>query len=199
MSSGEVAVIAVLGGLCGVLVGAATAALVISQRRQSVAQRTRLIEAYTGWLAVRMTAGRASLSFVAAFRALAAERSDSIYFPLRTDEAQRARAYWCDAMQKLDLAEAALIVLHADDSGRDPCRQFFRVRPDALRRVINGDEADVDRLAQDLHAADRVAVDYVRNAVADAKRRPANAGIQGLFVKTFRQVRAIVDRWGEVQ
>ncbi len=197
MSVGEAAAIVVLAGLCGVVVGT-TIAVLVSERRQSSGRRTRLSEAYTLWLAARLTASRASLSFVAAFRALGAERADSVYLPLRTDEAQRARAYWCDAMQKLDLAEAALVALGANDSNRAPAGQFLRVGPDALRRTINGDETDVDRLAQYLHTADRNAIDFVRSVVGAGKAAPRDTALRSLFVQTARRLRAIVDRWGDL-
>ena len=197
MSAGEVAVIASLAGLVGVAIGVSTTALLTWRCREDIGRRTRLIEAYTGWLAARMTAGRASFSFVAAFRALAVERSDYIYFPLRTDEAQRARAYWCDAMKSLDLAEATLIALDVDDSDRDPRDLFFRVGPDALRRAINGDEADVDMLAHELRAADRLAVDFVRNIVVGGGKTRGGAVLNSRFVRTLRQLRAIVGRWSD--
>ena len=197
MSAGEVAGMAALAGLCGVVAGATITILVTSRALHGTERRGQRVDVYTRWLGARLTASRASLSFVAAFRALAAERRDSVYFALRTDEAQRARGYWCDAIRQLDLAEAALIAFGAVGPEVNPCDQFFRIGPDALRRAINGDEIDVDALAQDLHRADRAAIDYVRHAVAGGKMRAGKRGFDHLLATTGKRLKAIVDHWSD--
>ena len=199
MSAGEVAGIAALAGLCGVVAGAAITVLVTSRALHGTERRGQRIDVYTRWLGARLTASRTSLSFVAAFRALAAERRDSIYFALRTNEAQRARACWCDAIQQLDLAEAALIAFGTTGPAHNPRDKFSRIGPGALRRAINGDEIDVDRLAQDLHRADRAAIDFVRHAVASGKIRGDKSRFNDMLATTSKRLKAIVDHWSDVR
>ncbi len=196
MSAGEMAGLVVLAGSCGLVAGVTAAALVFGRQLRGTERQPRRVEAYTNWLGAHLTASRASLSFVAAFRALDAERSDSVYFALRTAEAQRARAYWCDAMQRLDAAEAALIVLGATDPECNSPEGFIRVRPDALRRAINGDEGDVDELAQRLYAEDRVAIGFVRSTIAAGKITAKRSVFGEVLVDAGKRFKAIIGRWG---
>lgn len=196
MSAGEVAGLVVLAGSCGLAAGVTAAALVFGRQLRGTEKQPRRVEAYTNWLAARLTTSRASLSFVAALRALDAQRSDSVYFGLRTAEAQRARAYWCDAMQRLDGTEAALIALGATDPQCNSPEGFFRVRPDALRRAINGDEGDVDELAQRLYAEDRVAIAFVRSTIAGGEITAKRSVFGEVLVDAGKLFKAIIGRWG---
>ena len=198
MSLGEVAGLAVLAGLCGVTAGVILAAVIGARYSRRAGRHMRRIDAYAKWLGAHLTATRASLSFVAAFRALADARSDSVYFELRTTEAQRARAYWCDAMQRLDAAEAALIVLAATELGDNTRAWFFRIRPDALRRAINGPEENIEELARHLHSADRAAIDFTRSATLERKASAKRGGLGDMLVHAVTRLQTIVDRWGDL-
>ncbi|MFQ5591637.1 MAG: hypothetical protein ACE5HE_10775 [Phycisphaerae bacterium] len=199
MSAREVAGLAALAGLAGVLLGATVAVVVTSRTHYYTREQTRRTQVYTRWLAARLTVSRASLSFVAAFRSLAAEHSDSTYFVLRVNEAQRARAYWCRAMQMLELAEAALITHTADDAQYDPHLELSEVSASSLRRAIHGNAEDVQALARRLHAADRSAIHRVRQAVNARRTNRTARAVKGVLARTAGRFKAVVDRWADTQ
>ena len=108
MTDGEAIGLAIMAGILGGVFGAGVTAMYCAFRDRVSAARVCRRDTIAQWLAARMMLGRASLSFVAAFRSLAAEGRESRYFSLRQDESQRARAQWCAAAETLDLAEAKL-------------------------------------------------------------------------------------------
>lgn len=170
------------------------ATLVILMRRDRHAEvRLRRVDAYAQWLAGRKAVTRASLSFLAAFRALAAERRDSQYFSLRRDEAQRTRAAWSDSMRELDRAEAALLAWSADPSIHEKLAQLKRVSPEALHKAISGHQQDVDQLTRQLRAEDQDAAKLVRAATTTA-RGPGPRG-PGTLARVTAYTQSIVDHW----
>ncbi|UCE58645.1 MAG: hypothetical protein JSU63_14520 [Phycisphaerales bacterium] len=193
MSAGEIAGLVILSALLGAGVAGLIIALRVSQ--QSGDREAQQIEAYARWLAACLAVSRASLSFVAAFRALAAERRESAYFELRKDEAQRARAHWCDVLGELDRAEAVLRVWHAARPGHYRCAEFHRVRPDVLRSVINGTQGDFDRLSEMLRNADKLAVEFACAAAKHITARRRNRVVER-FHQTACEVKRVVDGWG---
>ena len=181
--------VALLSGV----VGAALAAGFVRRREAREADRAREADAYVRWLAARLTLSRASVSFVAAFRALAAERRESAYFSLRSEEAQRARAFLCEAASALDLAEATLITTISDPNLQTQIASFERCTAEALRTAINGDQATVDALVQQLRAADQRAVELVRATTASIRRNTSSwCERLGLLA---RPIQSVVDRW----
>ncbi|MGB2985586.1 MAG: hypothetical protein WBE26_06855 [Phycisphaerae bacterium] len=193
MSQGEIVGLLLTVALLAAIVGAVLTAVAALRRDRAAELRTRQIDAYAQWLAARMTLSRASVSFVVAFRALAAQRRDSDYFLLRRDEAQRARADWCDARRELDRAEAVLVAWSDDPSIRKQLARFDLVAPDVLRLAINSDQGDVDRLAQRLHDADQRAAEFVHAATAStrASRFPARKRL----TVAADYVESIVEHW----
>ncbi|MFH1111241.1 MAG: hypothetical protein V1790_18895 [Planctomycetota bacterium] len=181
--------VALLSGV----IGAALAAGFVRRREAREADRARAVEAYARWLAARLTLSRASLSFVAAFRALAAERRESTYFPLRTEEAQRARALWCETSRDLDLAEATLMTMISDSGFQAQMAASERVSAEVLRTAINGAPATFDGLVQQLRAADQRAVEFARAAAASS-RRGGSAWREWLGLLT-KPIQSVVDRW----
>jgi hypothetical protein len=164
MSTGEVIGLAVAAGLVGGLIGAIVIAVLQTRRQDRFGVKARRIDAYARWLAARLALSRASLSFVSAFRVLAAEPRDSTYFALRTEEAQRVRSQWCDAVREVDLAEATLIAWAEDPSLPLRLEQFDRVGVGALRRAVAGSDEDVDALVNRLHESDQRAAEFVGQA-----------------------------------
>jgi hypothetical protein len=174
-------------------VGVVATALVAARRGSAADARKRRLDAYAQWLAAHKTLARASTSFVAAFRVLAAEHRDAVYFSLRSDEAQRARAAWCDAMRELDRAEASLVVWSADPSIHGQLVLFQRPRPEALRAAIDGDQVDVDRLSHAFHGADELAVEFVIRATVRA--RDGQSATRRFFALVAAHVETIVHHW----
>jgi len=195
MAAGQVACLVLVGVLIGVAVGTALALHLTSRGSQSVARHGSLADRHARWLAARLTVSRASLSFVAAFRALAAERRDSIHLTLRTEEAQRARAHWCEAMRELDLAQAAMIAHGEIDPQLESLFGSSPVGGALLRQAVNGDEREVARLVQRLGEADRASVDFVRSIAACRD----SAGWQDRCRRRVNQAVAlvglIINRW----
>ncbi len=196
MSAGEVVGLALTAGLVSGVVGAVLVAVITSQRHWDAQRHGRQIDAYAEWLAARLTLSRACESFVAAFRAIAAEPGDSAYFSLRTEEVRRARSQWCDAARQLDLAEAALLAWSTDRSIIERKVPSDRIGADALRQAINSDERDVDRLLQELRTADRLAIDYVRNATVDVDPQGRLSMWHEILAKAAAHIESIVKRWG---
>ena len=197
MSVGEIVGLVLTAGLFGGAAGAVVVARITARRQRVFNRRTQLLDAYARWLAGHMTLSRASASFVAAFRSLAAESRDSTFFTLRVEEAQRARARWCDAMRELDLAEASLRTHAPTPVVGEQLTQFKRVEPKALRAAINGSETDADQFMQLLRAADQAAIQFVEQAAAaiDAPARPS--AFRDLIVKMAVQIDTIIDSWSK--
>ena len=166
MSTGGIIGLAVAVGLVSGLVSAAVILALHARRQGRFDLQARRVDAYAHWLAARLALTRASLSFVSAFRVLAAEPRDSTYFALRTEEAQRVRSQWSDAVRTLDLAEATVIAWVDDASLPLRLEQFTRVAVSALRRAVAGSDEDVDTLVDRLHDTDQRAVEFVGQATA---------------------------------
>ena len=193
MSIGEIVVLAIGAGLFGGAVGAVLVTVVMTRRDRAAQARYRLMDAHVRWLAARKCLTRASGSVVAAFRSLAVEPCDSPYFSLRSDEAQRARSQWCDAMGDLHLAEAELIAYspngtEAEYAGRFPC-----IGANALRAAIEGDEADVDQLMRNLRAIDQRAAEYVRAVTAGVL--PPQQRLWRLVARSAGHLESMVEQW----
>lgn len=193
MSSAEIVGLALTVALLGAVVGAIVTA-VAGVYRQRCGSSRRLLEGYAAWLAARKTHTRTSLSFVAAFRALAMEDRASDYFLLRRDEAQRARSIWCNALSELDRAESALLTMVAEGSVLAAIRRFPRVTPHQLREAIDGELAASDSLRAAVRRLDDRATDFViaRTHAPETRELPLTllAGRALAFMAT------IVDRLG---
>ena len=111
MSSGEVVGLLLTVMLLGVAASGAVAWLIWHRSSRLRESHVRRIDASAEWLAARVTLTRTSISFVTAFRELAAAHGNADAIALRRDEAQRARAAWCDARRELDRAEGRIKVL----------------------------------------------------------------------------------------
>ena len=193
MSSSEFLGLLVTVSLLGVLVGAVFTWIAGLRRDRPAEPHVRRMDAYAHWLSARMTLTRASASFVAAFRALAAERPDSEYMSLRREEAQRTRQAWWEAMHELDRDEAMLLVWSDDPAIRERLAHFDRVGADALRAAINGDQTEVDRFMQRLRDTDATAAEFVRSAAVRAKTR--QLAICRLPCGATNYMASIVDHW----
>ena len=195
MSMGEIIGLALTAGLLGGLAGAALVGVMLRRHRDAHARRVRRVEAFTRWLAARMTLSRASVSFVAAFKALAAAPPDSIHFPLRMEEAQRVRAQWSEATRELDLAEASLRAWMDSSGERKRLAAFDRIGADRLRAAIDGDEREVDQLLQALSCADRSAIEFFEQVVEASDNAGRGAVFVDLLSGTATQVGRVVDGW----
>ncbi len=180
--------------LAGLAVGVAATLLIAARKDRNAELHICRTDAHAQWLAAHTTLTRVSMSFVAAFRALAAEGEDSKYYGLRQDEAQRSRSDWCDAMRALDRADAALVAWSTNPDIRTKLDGFERVTAEALRAAIDGGEKDVDELARRLYRTDELASTFVRASTGDARREPSWPVEQLRRVISFAS--AIVDNWG---
>jgi len=193
MSWDEIVGLALTAALIGGAVGAALAALVARSGAALAERQERITQTYARWLAARLTFSRASASFVAAFRTLAAERRDSPQFLLRIEEARQARVSWSEASRDLDFAEAMLLTSVHDPAIDQQLGGFEHVSAEALRAVVAGESKGVEKWLQELHDADRRALDFVRAATANTH------GNQSIWCKRLARlttpIRTIVDRW----
>ena len=195
MAEGQTIGIVISAGVLVGMIGAVLTALYCTFRSRAGEVRAARRDAIAGWLGARMTLGRASVSFVAAFRSLAAERPQSRYTGLRQEESQRARAQWCRAAESLDLAEARLRVWLRSPEFQERLDGFERTSVESLRAAIDGDEVAVDQVVQAVLNAEREAI-----ALAEAitvAGEPSRFAVA--FRKTIDQVKervdAIVDGW----
>ena len=195
MSAGELLGLLVTAGLLAAAIGAVLTAAGALRRNRITDLRARRLDVYAEWLAARLILTRGSRSFVAAFRSLAAERPDSSNLTLRRDEAQRARAAWCEARNALDRAEAMLVVWSDDPSISEKLAGVTPVSPDMLRTAINGPPEDFESLTRRLHEADEEAIRLVRSAttVADAPPRP----VREMLTRAANYVQSIVEHWSK--
>lgn len=161
MSFGEIIGLLLTVALFACALGVSAAAVVAGRRYRRQELAVRRVDAYAHWLGARITITRASISFVAAFRALALERGDGAALALRRDEAQRTRAAWCAAQRELDRAEAMLVAWSGDPAVRQRVRALGHVAPEALRRAIHADAQDAGEFFVGLREADERATDLV--------------------------------------
>lgn len=197
MSVGEVVGLTIAAALVG---GAAGVALIVSITlpRQRLREReSQKADAFSRWLAARITLSRTSISLVAAFRSLAAARPDSTYFPLRMEEAQRTRASWSDAMRELDLAEASLRIRVRTPAVQERLMRFNRIGADALQVAIDGDEQEVARLVQTLRAADRAAIELVESVTAGLDAAPRRFVLNLFLQRPLEWLGTVVEQWSE--
>jgi hypothetical protein len=195
MSLGEGIGLALTAGLIGGLVGAVLMAAITLRRNREGQRSQDTIAAYAEWLAARLALSRACGSFVAAFRSLAIEPRDGPNLALRTQEAQRARSQWCDAMRDLDLAEAALLAggLRLPSDGKEHFSD--RMNPDALRRAINGDFYEVNTLHQELRRSDRQAIEHIQRVAADLDPRGRSSVCRRILSRAEKRFESIISGW----
>lgn len=193
MSWVEIAGLALTAALVGGAVGAALTAMVARTGAARAERQEHTTQTYARWLAARLTFSRASATFVATFRALAAERRDSPQFPLRMEEALRARIAWSEASRDLDYAGAMLLMTVHDSAIDRGLGEFKRVSAEALRDVVAGNSKGVEEWLQGLHTADQRAFDFVRDATTSTHEK------KSIWCKRLAHlttpIRMIVDRW----
>lgn len=185
----------VLAGVLGGIVGAALTSLYWAKRERWASEQETRREVIASWLAARIALGRASISFVTAFRSLGAVGPESRYFSLRQDEAQRARAQWARAAQDLDIAEAKLRVWHPSEDLGGRAARLDRISVESLRAGIDGDEAAADRLMQSVLAMERQAIAFAEETVAElapSRRVPA---LREMLRRVVAKLEAVADGW----
>lgn len=193
MSIGEVVGLLLTATTLAAVTGACFYNLAAQRRRRVDESWIRRRDDRAHWLGAQRTLCRASLSFVAAFRALAKEPRESRYFTLRLAEAQRARQSWCAAMSELDRAEAGLLTWSDDPDVRKLIDDVGRVTPAALRLAINGDDGGVRELREALENRVEKAHGWVQSAMRDT--RPERTRIGETIERCTGYVRTIMDRW----
>lgn len=195
MTEGESITAIVLAGVLGGIVGAALTSLYWAKRERWASEQETRREVIASWLAARFALGRASVSFVTAFRSLGAVGRESRYFSLRQDEAQRARAQWARAAQDLDIAEAKLRVWHPSEDLGGRAARLERISVESLRAGIDGNEADADRLMQSVLAMERQAIAFAEETVtelAPSRRVPA---LREMLRRVVAKLEAVADGW----
>jgi len=195
MQPAEIAGLVISVAFAGLAIGVAVTLLIVVRKDRNAELHIRRTDACGQWLAARTILTRASISFVAAFRAMAAESEDSKYYGLRQDEAQRVRSDWCEAMREVDRCEAALVAWSLDPNIRSKLDRFERVSADALRSAVDGSEVELAEFKKRLHHLDNRAVEFVRASAGDARREPSWPAQQVL--RGVRFASTIVDNWGK--
>lgn len=195
MTEREAIGLAIVAGVLGGVLGAVVTALICAYRDRVLAARSCRRDAIAQWLAARITLGRASLSFVAAFRSLAAERRESRYFSLRQDESQRARAQWWRAAESLDLAEAKLRVGTRSTGFSKRLDGFERHSVKSLRAAIDGDEVAVDRFVQAVLDVERRAIALAEAGAAEHEPSHLPAAFWKIADDAKERVEAIINGW----
>lgn len=195
MAEGQAIGIVISVGVLGGVIGAVLTALYCTFRSRAGEVRAARRDAIAGWLGARMTLGRASVSFVAAFRSLAAERPQSRYVGLRQEESQRARAQWCRAAESLDLADATLRVWLRSPEFQERLDGFERASVESLRAAIDGDEVAVDRLAEAVLNAEREAIALAEAITAAGEPSRLAFAFRKTIDQVKEQVESTVDGW----
>jgi len=191
MSSSEIVgmclTVGLLGGSLGVVAG------VLLGRRRSEAQSLLFEQrrAIARWAAARRTLGRASASFVAAFRSLAAEDRASAAYALREQEAQRARATWFECCREIDQAEAALLAAGLG-APASPQPAEAPTDPRALRAAIEGSAEEAATFLARLKEADRIVDATMLERFKACAAATGPARIAGALVRCLE---ALADRW----
>ena len=195
MSNGEMVGLVLAVALFSASAGAVVAGVIAARRDRFAELRMRRTDAYALWLGARRTLTRASLSFVAAFRAVAAQTRRKDVETLRHEEAQRTRTAWFEAMRELDQAEAGLVVWSDDPSVRRHLDRFPPVKPEMLREAIDGSVKTVAQLARLLREDDDRAVQFVLMATARTRPRdlPGSVWLTGMA----KYAGSIVDHWSK--
>lgn len=195
MSDGDIVGLVLAVALFSASAGAVVAGVIAARRDRIAELRMRRANAYALWLGARLTLTRASLSFVAAFRAVTAQTRRKDVATLRHEEAQRTRAAWFEAMRELDHAEAGLVVWSGDPSVRRHLERFPPVKPEKLREAIDGSVNTVAQLARVLREDDDRAAQFVLLATARFHPRglPGSAWLTGMA----KYAGAIVDHWSK--
>ena len=187
MSTGEAIGLAITMGALGAAVGT-----LIAHARRPKAKAIGRTEALARWLAARKTLSSSARSFVAAFRALAAEQPDSAFFDLRLDEAQRSRDRLHDAMRIFEEAEATLVAWAPAWSIDDAFSTLARVSAVDLRNAINGNGQAVALLNQRLRRDDQQATDIVKRATTTQRGR--DSLLQELLERSKVALGSILER-----
>lgn len=195
MAEGQDISSVILAGVVGGMIGAVLTALYCTFRSRVLDVREARRDAIARWLGARITLGRASVSFVSAFRSLAAERLESRYHGLRMEESQRVRAQWCRAAESLDLAEAALRVRLRSEESAARLNGFERTSVESLRGAIDGDELTVDRFVQAVLDAEREAIGLAGAITAESEPSRFGAAFRTIIGQVTAQVEGIADGW----
>ncbi|MCH8147724.1 MAG: hypothetical protein IH987_06965 [Planctomycetes bacterium] len=195
MAEGQTISSVILAGVLGGMIGAVLTALYCTFRSRVLDVRDARRDAIARWLGARITLGRASVSFVAAFRSLAAERQESGYHGLRMEESQRVRAQWCRAAESLDLAEAALRVRLRSEEFAARLDGFERTSVESLRQAIDGDDVTVDRFVQAVLDAEREAIGLAGAMTAEGEPSRFGAAFRTIIGQVTAQVEGIADGW----
>lgn len=160
---------AIVGGLVGVILAGAAFAATFS----CITRRRTRRDAHVRWLTARLSMSRASIAFVAAFRALdqcthehsvapASPSRTSTRAHLRAEEAQRARARWHEVRQNMDGAQAAMLVHTGDVDVWKAVRDFDRIEATEISKAIRGDASGIASFTARLHRLDEEAVTFVQ-------------------------------------
>jgi|GEM_PF-2668283 len=195
MAEGVSITAVVLAGVLGGIVGAALTSLYWTKRRRWASEQEIKREVIASWLAARIAMGRASVSFVAAFRSLGAAAQESRFFSLRQDEAQRVRAQWVRAAQDLNMAEAKLRVWFAREDLAGRAERLDRISVESLRACIDGDEVDADRLVQSVLSMERQAIAFAEEAVTGPAHPRRALVLRELLRRAVAQMEAVADGW----
>ncbi|MCH8966844.1 MAG: hypothetical protein IID43_04135 [Planctomycetes bacterium] len=194
MSPGEIAGLAATVALATGIAGAAVTLSLMRCRDRAQRNRERLIDAYAGWLAARLTFSRVCASFVTAIRASLNGPGGANHL-LERDEVQRARQHRYEAMRELELAEAMLLAWCPDDAICDKVVRLRGTDAHAMRAAINGDDRNVDQFFLTLCDRDRQAIDLVRSATSKLHWRASPSVFRDILARVVAKLQSIVDHW----
>lgn len=170
----------------GALAGFSITLAWLSAYRRSTDHQREKRRLHARWLAGRVVLSRASISLVAAMRALRTNGETSGLQDLRMAETQRCRSAWSAARRELDRASAAMQAWYAAEGERivlelnDRCAAL-------VRQAIDGGEPEAAQLVQTMRDLDAAGEDMVRRALA-----PREALLWTVVRKIWRQCAATV-------
>jgi hypothetical protein len=195
MSTGEIIGAVASAALLGLVIGGWVVLAQTPRRLQREQRRRVRLDAYARWLAARRSVTRASISLVAAFRSLAAEKADSRLFALRSLEAQRARSDWCEQVRELDAAESVLLVHGTAATNPPPWRCIRRVDAEGLQKAIDETDDTVRSLVLSLHQTDREAEKIVQAVVEHEGAFSVDPAAARLIGRLARWIQDITNGW----
>ena len=149
----------------GALAGFSITLALLSMRRRIVSRELEKRTLYVRWLAGRVVLSRATLSLVAAMRALKTNGEAATLRDLRIAEAQRSRSAWFLARRQLDRASVALQAWYTSQGDE---RSIIMEDRSAvmMRQATDGADAELAQLVQTLRELDAAAKETMRQALS---------------------------------
>jgi len=194
MSSEEIVLIVLAGGL-GIVSGGTVAGITLTARRRNTLVLSRRLRAAERWLDARLNASHDTINYVNAFRAVACEPRTSALFSQREHEARKAAARWRSSRRVLERVESTLVLWSEEriwKTGEPPLRVLF---DQAVSLALHGGEDAVLEFIRRMQRADETAKLTARRIAFG--QRPHTLLTQGIRA-VLKRFSNISDQWSRL-